>query len=76
MDLNWEKMNRAHVQTLTLPTNPHLFSVAFNYMSMMYARPNRPPKEKQLPNSFGLTGLAPVAWHSLRLSLYTFLAEF
>ena len=71
----WEKMNRAHVPTLTLPTNPHLFSVAVNYMSMMHARPNRPPKE-QLPNSFGLTGLAPVAWHNLRLSLYIFLAEF
>ena len=69
-------MNRAHVQTLTFPTNPHLFSLAFNFMSMMHARPNRPPKEKkQLPNSFGLTGLAPVAWHNLRLSLYIYIAS-
>src|SRR6185437_7448994 len=39
---------------------------------MMHARPIRPYKTKQLPNSFGLTGLAPVAWHKLRLSLYIF----
>ena len=39
---------------------------------MMHARPIRPHKIKQLPNSFGLTGLAPVAWHKLRLSLYIF----
>src|SRR6185503_11168288 len=37
---------------------------------MMHARPIRPHKTKQLPNSFGLTGSAPVAWHKLRLSLY------
>ena len=37
---------------------------------MMHARPIHPHKTKQLPNSFGLTGLAPVAWHKLRLSLY------
>ena len=39
---------------------------------MMHARPIRPHKTKQLPNSFGLTELAPVAWHKLRLSLYIF----
>src|SRR6185437_8014335 len=39
---------------------------------MMHARLIRPHKTKQLPNSFGLTGLAPVAWHKLRLSLYIF----
>ena len=39
---------------------------------MMHARPIRPHKIKQLPNSFELTGLAPVAWHKLRLSLYIF----
>jgi len=39
---------------------------------MMHARPIRSHKTKQLPNSFGLTGLAPVAWHKLRLSLYIF----
>ena len=37
---------------------------------MMHARPIRSHKTKQLPNSFGLTGLAPVARHNLRLSLY------
>jgi hypothetical protein len=67
-------MNRAHVQTLTLSTNPHLFSLAFSFMNMMHARPKRPPKGKQLPNSFGLTGLAPVAWHNLRLSLYIYIS--
>jgi len=40
--------------------------------AMMHARPIRPHKIKQLPNSFGLTGLTPVAWHKLRLSLYIF----
>ena len=39
---------------------------------MIHARPIRPHKTKQLPNSFGLTGLAPVDWHKLRLSLYIF----
>ena len=39
---------------------------------MMHARPIRPHNTKQLPNSFGLTGLTPVAWHKLRLSLYIF----
>src|SRR6185312_15038766 len=39
---------------------------------MIHARPIRPHKTKQLPNSFGLTGLTPVAWHKLRLSLYIF----
>ena len=37
IDLNREKMNRALVQTLILPTNPYLFSLAFNFMSMMHA---------------------------------------
>ena len=63
MDLNWEKMNRAHVQTLTLPTNPYLFSMAFNYMSMMHARPNRPPKKNncQLFWAYGVStgGMTP-----------------
>ena len=39
-------------------------------MIMMHARPIRPHKEKQLSNSVGLTGLEPVAWHNLWLSLY------
>src|SRR6185312_6707051 len=39
---------------------------------MIHARPIRPHKTKHLPNSFGLTGLTPVAWHKLRLSLYIF----
>ena len=39
---------------------------------MIHARPIHPHKTKQLPNNFGLTGLAPVAWHKLRLSLYIF----
>ena len=37
---------------------------------MMHARSILPHKTKQLPNSFGLTRLAPVAWHKLHLSLY------
>src|SRR6185312_4490174 len=39
---------------------------------MIHARPIHPHKTKQLSNSFGLAGLAPVAWHKLRLSLYIF----
>ena len=42
----------------------------FHFSDMMHARPIRPHKTKELPNSFGLTGLAPVAWHSLHLSLH------
>jgi len=49
-------MNRAHVQPLTFPTNPHLFLVAFNYMSMMHARPNRPPKENSCQIALDLRG--------------------
>ena len=56
IDLNREKMNRAHVQTLTFPTNPHLFSLAFNFMSMMHARPNRPPKENNCQIALDLRG--------------------
>ena len=47
-------------------------SIDFQIKIMMHARPIRPHKIKQLPNSFGLTGLAPMAWHKLRLSLYIF----
>ena len=39
-------------------------------MIMMHAGPIRPHKLKQLPNNFELMGLAPVAWHNSRLSLY------
>ena len=46
--------------------------IDFQIKIMMHARPIRPHKIKQLPNSFGLTGLAPMAWHKLRLSLYIF----
>jgi len=56
IDLNREKMNRALVQTLILPTNPHLFSLDFNFMSMMHARPNRPPKENNCQIALDLRG--------------------
>ena len=56
IDLNREKMNRALVQTLILPTNPHLFLLAFNYMSMMHARPNCPPKKNNCQIVLGLRG--------------------
>ena len=67
-------MNRAHVQTLTLPTNPHLFSVAFNYMSMMHARPICPPKENNCQIVLDLRGQH--RWHgTVYVSPYIYISS-
>ena len=73
-DLNREKINRAHVQTLTFPTNPHLFSLALNFMSMMHARPNRPLKENNCQIALDLRGQH--RWHgTIYVSPYIYISS-
>jgi len=61
--------------TLTFPTNPHLFFIGFQFYEHAACTTYSSSQGKQLPNSFGLTGLAPVAWHNLRLSLCIYIAS-